>query len=63
MLAEQENGLRSIVISLLLTPDDSRSGQQACRVTQFILDWLIGKRSNENYGYKFHDTVSAFISQ
>lgn len=42
ILAEQENGLKSIISSLLLTPDDCRSRQQAQNVTQFILDWLLG---------------------
>jgi len=41
ILAEQENGLKSIILSLLLTPDDCRSRQQAQNVTQFILDWLL----------------------
>jgi len=42
ILAEQENGLNSIISSLLLTPDDCRSTQQAQNVTQFILNWLQG---------------------
>ena len=42
VLAEQDNGLRSIITSLLLTPDDCQSGQQAKDVMQFLLDWLLG---------------------
>jgi len=44
ILAQQENGLNSIISSLLLTPDDCQSRQQAQNVTQFILDWLQGMR-------------------
>lgn len=42
ILAEQENGLNSIISSLLLTPDDCQSRQQVQNVTQFILNWLLG---------------------
>ena len=43
VLAEQDNGLRSIITSLLLTPEyDCQSGQQAKDVMQFLLDWLLG---------------------
>ena len=42
MLAKQENGLKSIISSLSLTPDDCQSIQQAQNVTQFILDWILG---------------------
>ena len=42
VLAEQDNGLRNIITSLLLTPDDCQSGQQAKDVMQFLLDWLLG---------------------
>ena len=42
VLAEQENGMRSIVTTLLLNPDDCESEQQAYQVSQFILDWLTG---------------------
>ena len=42
VLAEQDNGLGSIIMSLLLTPDDCQSGQQANDVMQFLLEWLLG---------------------
>ncbi len=42
VLTVQDNGLNSIISSLLLTPDDCQSRQQAQNVTQFILDWLLG---------------------
>ncbi|KAL9972541.1 hypothetical protein ACROYT_G018868 [Oculina patagonica] len=41
VLTVQDNGLNSIISSLLLTPDDFQSRQQAQNVTQFILDWLL----------------------
>ncbi|CAH3018690.1 unnamed protein product [Porites evermanni] len=41
VLAEQGNGLRSIITSLLLTSDDCQSGQQANDVMQFLLEWLL----------------------
>lgn len=41
ILAEQENGLNSIISSLLLSPDDCQSRQQVQNVTQFILHWLL----------------------
>lgn len=40
VLAEQENGLRSILTALLCPHDDCQYEQQSNEVNQFILDWL-----------------------
>jgi len=41
VLAEQTNGLRSIITSLLFTSDDCQSGERGSSVTQLILEWLL----------------------
>lgn len=40
-LAKQDNGLTSIIASLVLTPDDCQSTQDSKTVTQLILEWVL----------------------
>ncbi|XP_022801073.1 uncharacterized protein LOC111338808 [Stylophora pistillata] len=40
-LAKQDNGLASIISSLVLTPDDCQSTQEAQTATQLILNWVL----------------------
>lgn len=42
-LAKQDNGLKSIIASLVLTPDDCQSTQDSETVTQLILEWVLGR--------------------
>ena len=60
ILAEQENGLNSIISSLLLTPDDCQSRQQVQNVTQFILDWLLGMWPSLDYSSCKNNVVIYF---
>ena len=61
ILAEQENGLNSIISSLLLSPDDCQSRQQVQNVTQFILHWLLGMWPSHDCSNCKNDLVVHFI--
>lgn len=42
-LAKQDNGLTSIIASLVLTPDDCQYTQDTETATQLILEWVLGR--------------------